>query len=362
MKRRLDLYTFDPTTKTIYLNVGKQLKMENVLLVVNLSCSDSELRSMYNFSESKFSNAQLSDNILYLPYLDTSLMTANDDLSIWIDYAEKFNGGEPNEYDPELTYDTNMQAVFGSQRVVNDQGQINVQNSFRDSTKRKIIYGSNSYVDFIVDGMATLAVGISGTWSGTISFEAALNDQDFNAIYALDSLNSTSFYYNGRQTSSNGIYRFNCTALRKIRIRFTSYTSGNAILDGVSSPLPYVPPQQLNGSLQTVTQDGVLGATSRPGFDQWDWLQMPTVSPSFPTPPTSNLPMRYPQKRQSTRVSLVGDQKILLPQKDNTYELKISWEDLYRLTEMMYLQIAKQTEILATVNNFSLPAGWDILQ
>jgi hypothetical protein len=74
------------------------------------------------------------------------------------------------------------------------------------------------------DGMATLGIGISGTWDGTLTFEMTMNGTDYYPIPVLN----VSTGAIGTTTTINGIFVTPCAGLYRIRVRASVWNSGAA--------------------------------------------------------------------------------------------------------------------------------------
>lgn len=79
MKTLIDSYTFSPSTKQITLNEPTQIKIEQILLITNIT--DNTI--IYNFADNSLGGS-ISNNVLTLNY-NTTLMTETDSLQIFID-------------------------------------------------------------------------------------------------------------------------------------------------------------------------------------------------------------------------------------------------------------------------------------
>lgn len=79
MKTLIDSYTFSPSTKQITLNEPTQIKIEQILLITNIT--DNTI--IYNFADNSLGGS-IIDNTLTLNY-DVSSMSETDSLQIFID-------------------------------------------------------------------------------------------------------------------------------------------------------------------------------------------------------------------------------------------------------------------------------------
>ena len=79
MKTLIDSYTFSPSTKQITLNEPTQIKIEQILLITNIT--DNTI--IYNFADNSLGGT-ISSNVLTLNY-NTVSMSNTDSLQIFID-------------------------------------------------------------------------------------------------------------------------------------------------------------------------------------------------------------------------------------------------------------------------------------
>ena len=79
MKTLIDNYTFSPSTKQITLNEPTQIKIEQILLITNIT--DNTI--IYNFADNSLGGT-ISSNVLTLNY-NTASMSNTDSLQIFID-------------------------------------------------------------------------------------------------------------------------------------------------------------------------------------------------------------------------------------------------------------------------------------
>ena len=79
MKTLIDSYTFNPSSHEIVLNEDVQIKIEQILLITNIT--DNTI--IYNFADNSL-GGNISSNVLTLNY-DTASMSNTDSLQIFID-------------------------------------------------------------------------------------------------------------------------------------------------------------------------------------------------------------------------------------------------------------------------------------
>jgi hypothetical protein len=73
------------------------------------------------------------------------------------------------------------------------------------------------------DGYETAVLQVTGTFSGTVTFEATLDGTNWIAVQGIN-LNSGAAT---SSTTSAGLFRFDIRGLFQLRARISAYTSGN---------------------------------------------------------------------------------------------------------------------------------------
>jgi hypothetical protein len=188
-------------------------------------------------------------------------------------------------------------------------------------------------------GYCSLAIQISGTWAGTLSFECSVDGANFISLNGM-AVNGTTII---SSSTTNNIYRFNIAALYKVQVRFTTATSGNPIVQFMASPEP--------SSLisNTITIPAITGAVTTtdsilPGSitTQANPAKIIPVAPTLPTSGINNfLSSCFPQIFQRLRVESAGSARVPFSQEDNTNKLKTVDED----NRLLLQSILRQLEI-----------------
>lgn len=84
-------------------------------------------------------------------------------------------------------------------------------------------------VDFSVGGQGSLGIQITGTWVGTITFQAKIdNSTTFVSLVAVSVADTTGTKVT--TTTANGIFGASVAGLNLVRVVFTAYTSGTAVV------------------------------------------------------------------------------------------------------------------------------------
>ena len=78
-----------------------------------------------------------------------------------------------------------------------------------------------------VDDADHFAVQLTGTWVGTVAFEATINGTNWVSV-AWTNSTSTSHVTGVVSTTANGIFFHEIIFAPQFRVRFSSYTSGTA--------------------------------------------------------------------------------------------------------------------------------------
>jgi hypothetical protein len=255
-----------------------------------------------------------------------------------------------------FVFDTNLNKVFGSSPVNDGSGKIFVK-TINNVTSKSIQYsGTNSEVSVDVTGYSTCAIQLSGQWAGTHSFEGTSDTGNWIAMSGMNLSNTSPTYV----TSSNGIYIFNVSGLSRIRVRFSTYTSGITI---VSFRLSSGPINQsfvqsgtgilvISGAVTESTIDTNLPYIApslmyQTGFElESIRVSEPTVNPTQPTTYAAPKFSRYPQKFRRIRVESAGSERLPFAQEASTNRMIVSAPELYRILEEILVEIRNTNDIL----------------
>jgi hypothetical protein len=92
----------------------------------------------------------------------------------------------------------------------------------------------NAKLDHGIADADIIAIQVSGTWVGTITFSASVNGTDYIA-FGVHTLNRANNYDQQSTTTINGIFTQETYGVPYVRVQMTSYTSGTAtiLLSGV---------------------------------------------------------------------------------------------------------------------------------
>jgi hypothetical protein len=142
-----------------------------------------------------------------------------------------------------LTFDTNLQNVIGTQRLLSDDNKkIKVETANQPNT---IVFGranrGNDEVSINLNGLSTIAVQLSGTWAGTMSFYGTIDYVTWYAWTCVSNITATAA--NAISTTSSGIWTARVAGLQAFKVQFTSYTSGQCQvnLSASNAPISYQP-------------------------------------------------------------------------------------------------------------------------
>ena len=86
---------------------------------------------------------------------------------------------------------------------------------------------SNEKVDYGTDDSDIVAIQVSGTWVGTITFSGSLNGTDY-LVFGMHTIGRANNYDQQTTTTINGIFTHETHGLQFVRVQMTSYTSGTA--------------------------------------------------------------------------------------------------------------------------------------
>jgi hypothetical protein len=212
MKQLIERYSFDPVNRQIKISWNSSLKLDNLLLVTNVT----DHIIIYNFADPA-TTGSISDNILTLSY-DTSSMASDDSLQIFVDVPDALPVHTPTIDDPMwgergplqqhekdnalypaqelLTYDTNIERVLGTSSLI-ENGRVKVDNSPSDRMVRGILCRTGDELIMPLNGHSTVAIAMSGTMGG-VRWYASVDGVTWSAVWGKtygNNLGQTAFYY-----------------------------------------------------------------------------------------------------------------------------------------------------------------------
>ena len=96
------------------------------------------------------------------------------------------------------------------------------------------ISGVESTVTLELVGDGSIGVQVTGTWAGTLTFEASVDGSIFQAINTI-ATNGSSLV---TTTTANGVWQGSVAAMKTFRVRASAWTSGLAVvsLESVDEP------------------------------------------------------------------------------------------------------------------------------
>ena len=162
---------------------------------------------------------------------------------------------EQSNYDsvnPLLTRDTYLGRVLGQDLLVNPSTKrLQVEGApVADNSVFGFLPALNTDLTVVLNGATTLLLQLTGTWAGTVSFEASPDSQNWYAVYGQRPDVVTTMVVN---TTVVGVWVFSVGGFRAFRARFSAYTSGVVKAMAATS---------VNGRFATtVTVNGTVGVT-----------------------------------------------------------------------------------------------------
>lgn len=347
-------YTFDPINKQIYLVGFPPINMEQLLIITN--ATDNTV--IYNFASPALNGSIDSNNVITLQY-DTTAMSANDRLQIYLDMDNPSNISELFPIVEQYTYDTNMERVLGSQPLT-ENGAIKAQIQAKDFKKSAVLMATNHQIVFDCEGWNSLAVQMTGNFSGTVAFEGSLDGTNYAALgfNRIDGAGYGSFspYIIG-QFAGNSVYRASVAAIKYVRIRISAYTSGTAWVVGELSMQVYTHPLSIsNNTLGTA--DTYLSNSYRSGGAigaNQEYPSAPTVNPSMPGSYTAPIFANWPQIYPRIRVEDAGDKRLPFAQEANSNKQHVVNDDERQLLERILVQLLLLNQNLAQAYNLPIP-------
>jgi hypothetical protein len=245
--------------------------------------------------------------------------------------------------------DANLRKVFGANSLLNEEGRVVVEPKVLDREFKFAMPSVAAAVRVIpVAGFNTLIIELTGTWAGTIQFEASVSGTSWVSLFGV---NISSQINIAGSTTALGIYRFNIAGLRFVQLRLSAYTSGAPIVNGrlsaslgavnvsddlYGSQVNYLSQKATTYELNTYDTNlaTVFGATS---VMQTAAQPAPVarVAPAIATATAFASPaLAYqPQYWQRARVEAAGSERLPFAQEANTNNVLISSPALYSLLE-----------------------------
>ena len=94
----------------------------------------------------------------------------------------------------------------------------------REPRNHGLLAVADALVPLDVTGLGSVGIQLTGTWVGTVSFEASVDGRTFVALNAHPSNSTTP----ASSATGNGVWTSNCGGFAIVRARMSSYTSGTA--------------------------------------------------------------------------------------------------------------------------------------
>jgi hypothetical protein len=382
IKHDVGNYTFNPVAKTITL-WGVQITQDQILTITNTT--DGTL--IYVFADPTLGGT-FDGTTLTLAY-DTSSMSDTDALQIYVDIPDilqsqkllsQLNIGDvvllQDESSGELyTQDRNLANILGGVPVTDNDGYLKDKVRFDDKIVSGRLGVAQEALGIDCKGYSTVAVELSGTWAGTITFEGRTDTGNYVVINGM-AANGTTLV---STTTGNGVFRFSTAGIIRFQIRFSAFTSGTLLATleasaeigavALSAPVSGSQTQPLTQratSFELTTYDTNMASTLgtsvlyRLGnLATNDPIVAPTVNITPPTTYADNRYVKYPQIQPRLRVEVGGDQKLPLAQEVTTNRLLISQPEIYAMLEAILLQLKILNQMYVNVNGNTPPPGWE---
>ncbi len=81
-------------------------------------------------------------------------------------------------------------------------------------------------IDLNVAGQGSIGIQITGTWSGTITFQTSVDNTNYVSLLVLPTTSTTAV----TTTTANGVWTTNVAGLTTVRVVFTTWASGTAVV------------------------------------------------------------------------------------------------------------------------------------
>lgn len=348
-------YSFNPSRKEITFYNIPSITQEQILLITNTT--DGVI--IYNFADSS-AGGSLWGNVLTLTY-NTASMNAEDHLQIYIDIPSNLNSTttesntnvfiDENYSDTLSVFSTQIENVLGNSYLVGKSGGLKVEDQFVDQSVNGVLILAQSQIGSTFNGKSVAVIQVIGTWAGTLTFEGTATTGDWVTISG-QAINGA---LSATSTTANGIFRFNITGLTGIRVRWTTYTSGQAIVTiNVSSastsshPNVSVTGSQSQPLIQRATTyeantydtnlATVLG-TSTVVSPQATPLSVAPVAPTTNAGAIGNAFNNVPSIYPRIRVEVAGSEKQPLSQEKYTNRLQVVCDECIQVQKQILMQL-----------------------
>jgi len=83
--------------------------------------------------------------------------------------------------------------------------------------------------DLNVANQGSIGIQITGTWVGTITFQATINNSTYTSLRVISAADTSAAGVT--TTTANGIWNATIAGYSQVRIVFTAYTSGTAVVN-----------------------------------------------------------------------------------------------------------------------------------
>ena len=135
---------------------------------------------------------------------------------------------EQSNYDsvnPLLTRDAYLGRVLGQELLVNPSTKrLQVEGApVADSSVFGFLQALNTDLTVVLNGASTVLLQLTGTWAGTVSFEASPDSQNWYAVYGQSPTVLTAAV---ASSTAGGLWVCPVGGFRAFRARFSAYTSG----------------------------------------------------------------------------------------------------------------------------------------
>jgi hypothetical protein len=386
IRKDIGNYSFNPVNRTItFFNIT--LLQEQILTIVNTI----DGIMIYCFAD-PILKGSFDGQILTLDY-NTSLMSDNDPLQIYVDMPDvnetktilnQVNIGDTvlfqNTATGELyTQDINLATVFGQNPLNTNDGYLKTKNK---NDSKQVVKGLRVLGDCVgieCSEYSSVTIELSGTWTGTVSFEGRTDTGNFIALTGM-AVNVTTLL---SSSTANGIFKFNCTGLSQVQARVSAALSAGSVfvtinassnVDSVflSKPISGSQSQPLtqratsfelntfDTNLSTVLGNAVLYRLGN--LTTLDPIVAPTVNITQATTYADNRYAKYPQISPRVRVESAGSEKLPFAQEMVTNRQLIAYPELLSMLEKILLQIMLLNDTTCKANNITPNVNFEELK
>lgn len=360
MKIIADSYGFDPIARKVSILGQPSFNLERVVMVTNVTLGI----VIYSYANSTLGGT-LDGSMLTLEY-DTSAMSASDRLQIVLELpAPAKIQADPvtpllGDSGEQLTRDVQLAALLGSNPLIDAQsGGVKATGRVAEMSVRGALGALGQSLICYCSGYPTVGLQLSGTFTGTVVFEASVDGANWVGVFGVPVAGGTL----AASTTAVGAWLISVAGCTAVRARASAAVTGAATVVFVASAAVALS-LQAAGSLAALSQRAtslelntydtnlvaVFGTASLARNPATDIAIGPVAPPAKTAAQLLAAPtwtQGTPQIFPRARVEAGGSERLPLRQEPHSNALVVASDDIRRQLETVSVQLAQLTEALA---------------